>query len=577
MSKQALFLFVIILAVAVFLRLYLLSDVPAGINRDESSIGFTAYSLLKTGADEYGGAFPISFQSFGDWKLPLYIYTVVPLVSMLGMTELAVRLPSAFFGILTVVLTFFLVLKMFRNTMLALLAMGLIAIAPWHLHLSRVESESNTAVFLVTLATLLFSHSFLPSPSSFPLKGEEHKKLPLSRGESPPAGGGVRVKTWLLIPSAIFFALSYYTYAGNHVFTTLLIFGLVFLYWKQIPKTKITGAAVVLFLLLSGLLFYHTLTEADKTKLSGIGIFGDPSIVHAKIELPRNEHQNPQSLLARLVHNKPVFALERIGQNYLNAYSPQFLFIKGGDNHAHNILHFGNMYLIEAPFLLLGFMYLLMVLKGKEKLLVLWWFLIAPVAASITKDAPHTNRMFAIFPILPLVVAFGLYWVWTILRKYKILGKLGVLGIVGLFILNFMIYMDRYYVHFPRDEVASWGNGFKQLSVVLTSADYRSKQVIMNKPEYSPYSFLLFYQRYDPSTYQKQAVRYPPTEDGFVHVKAFGRYEFRDIDWAQDVQIPNRLLIDQTNQVPEFIKNSYKTTAIVLPNGQPQFTIVETK
>ena len=151
MSKKAICIFFIILFIASFLSIYRINQIPPGVNRDEASIGYTAYSILKTGRDEYGRLFPLSFQSFGDWKLPFYIYTVVPFVSVFGLTELAVRLPSVIFGIASVGLTFFLIRLLFKNNVLAFTAMILIAISPWHLHLSRVESESNTAVFFIIL------------------------------------------------------------------------------------------------------------------------------------------------------------------------------------------------------------------------------------------------------------------------------------------------------------------------------------------------------------------------------------------------------------------------------------------
>ena len=362
MSKKAVFIFFLIIVVASFLRLYKITDVPPGVNRDEASIGYTAYSLLNTGKDEYGRAFPVSFESFGDWKLPFYIYAVMPLVSIFGLSEFAIRIPSSIFGILSVLLTFFLVRIIFKNNLLALIAMCLAAISPWSIHLSRVESESNTAVFLTLLAVICF------------FKSMEKRK-------------------WLIIPSLIFFALTYFTYAGSHIFTTLLLGGLFWLYRNKMSRARVTVIGLVLFFIMVGFIFYHTLFGADKTKLSGISIFGDPSIVHAKIEIPRNEHEDPSSFISKITHNRLEFALERISQNYLNSFSPQFLFIKGGDNKAHNIEDFGNMYLVEAPFLFLGLIYLIIRKKTKETILILLWFFIAPIAASITKDAPHTNRM----------------------------------------------------------------------------------------------------------------------------------------------------------------------------------------
>lgn len=545
MRKKVMLLFFTILFIGMLLRIYKVTEIPPGANRDEASIGYTAYSLLFTGKDEYGRLFPISFQSFGDWKLPLYIYATIPAVKFLGLNELAVRVVSIFAGIATIVLSYLFIKELFKKESLALLTMFLVAVSPWHVHLSRVESESNTAVFLITLSSLLF------------LKALRDKHI-------------------LIVLSAIFAALTYYTYAGNYVFTTLLVCGILFLYRKSIPKNKYSFIALLLFIALSGFIFSKTVFEANKTKLSGIGIFSDPSVVHAKIEIPRNQHEG-SPLFTRIVHNRVTFAVERIAQNYLNSFSPQFLFITGGTNKAHNIEGFGNMYIFESIFLLAGFIYLVTAKKTKQTKLVLWWFLIAPIAASITKDAPHTNRMFAIFPILPLVVSMGLYWVITELIKQR-WKKLAIFVILFLFIINFAIYIDRYYIHFPRNEVANWGFGYRQLSDIVTSKNYASKEIAMANPEYSPYVFFLFYQKYDPKKYQTTAKRYPPTEDGFVHVKKFDRYEFRDIDWDKDVNIPDRLLIDFSPKVPDATKRKAASVFdIVLSNGRPMFTVIETK
>lgn len=546
MNRKLFTVFFIIFFLACLLRLYRLSDIPPGVNRDEASIGYTAYSLLQTGKDEYERAWPISFQSFGDWKLPLYMYVTVPFISIFGLSELAVRLPSALFGIATVALTFFLVKQLFNNTTLSFVTMFLVAISPWHLHLSRVESEANTAVFLTTLAILLFLKS-------------------------------LKVHTWLIIPSALFFSLTYFTYAGNYIFTTLLIVGIVFIYRNAIPKTKYLFIGSVLFFLLSSFITFHTVF-GNTTKVSGIGIFGDPSVVHTKIELPRNQHDNPRSIISRVLHNRVVFASERFFQNYLNAFSPQFLFIKGGDNRAHNIANFGNMYLWEAPFLFLGIVYLLFFKKGREKQLIIFWFFMAPIAASITKDAPHTNRMFTIFPILAFVTAIGIEQARTYLMvNGKWFTKMIIAIAAIVFCLNIGIYLDRYFVHFPKSEGEHWGIGYKRLSEIITSQKYRDKKIVMTRPEYSPYIFLLFYQKYDPSRYQKATHRYPPTEDGFVHVEQFDRYEFRDIDWEKDLSSGNKLLIVPSHLVPASVREKYTTVEIELLNNQSMFTIVEIK
>lgn len=538
-NKKYLILFLAIVIIGAFFRLYKISEIPPGVNRDEASIGYTAYSLLKTGRDEYGRLLPLSFQSFGDWKLPFYIYTTVITVWLFGLSELAVRLPSALFGIATIPLTYLLIKQLFQNNKLAFLTMMLLAISPWHIHLSRVESESNTAVFLIVLGLVLFLRS-------------------------------LKKNVWLIIPSFLLISLTYFTYAGNYIFTTLLLLGIAIFYRKYIPKTKYTAVALAL-LFLTGIFISLQTFSANTTKVSGISIFGDPAVVHTKIEMPRNEHNNPQASVVRFLHNRLIFAFEKVFQNYLLAFSPQFLFINGGANKAHNIDNFGNMYLAEAPFFFLGLISLINILKGREKKLVLWWLLISPIAASITKDAPHSNRMLAILPILPFVTALGVLWVFDQFTKHSLYRRLSKVLVLLLFIINISIYIDRYYVHFPKNEGKNWGFIYKSLNDSIFQSSLIKKDVIMANPEYSPYIFLLFYQKYDPAKYQKKAQRYPLTEDGFVHVKSFDRYEFRAIDWQKDIKIPNRVLIDFSNQVPNLISSNYVTF------NTGDFTVVEMK
>ncbi len=52
--KSKRFLLILILLVAAILRLYKLGVVPGSMNADEAAIGYNAYSILKTGKDEYG-------------------------------------------------------------------------------------------------------------------------------------------------------------------------------------------------------------------------------------------------------------------------------------------------------------------------------------------------------------------------------------------------------------------------------------------------------------------------------------------------------------------------------------------
>src|SRR3989338_9030786 len=92
-----------------FLRTWKLGSNPPGFYWDEVSLGWNAYSVLKTGFDEHGRFLPIdTFFAFGDYKPPLYIYAAVPSIWLFGLNEFAVRAPSAVAGTLLIVVTYFL-------------------------------------------------------------------------------------------------------------------------------------------------------------------------------------------------------------------------------------------------------------------------------------------------------------------------------------------------------------------------------------------------------------------------------------------------------------------------------------
>lgn len=499
------FWFISIVILAAFLRLYRLSDVPPGVNRDEASIGYTAYSLMTTGKDEYGRVWPLSFESFGDWKLPLYIYATIPFVKIFGLSELAVRLPSALAGIASVAALYFLVLELFKNTRkIALLSSFVLAIMPWHIHISRVESEAIVATLFVIIGSILFFR----------------KKL---------------------IFSAIFFAATYWTYHGAHVSTTLLVIGFAFFYWKDILKTRQwwiatgIGAALIAGILLVTL-------PADRTKLEGISIFGDPAVVHAKIELPRLATGHPDALLTRVRYNRITYAITTVVDNYLKSYGPEFLFIKGGGNSAHNIKGYGNLHPVEAPLLILGIFWLIKNRKQKHARFLLWWIAIAAVAAAITKDAPHSNRMLMVVPAFAIAIALGI--TTAIHNKW-----IGFLLIVG-YVLSMMTYGKRYFVDFPKEEARNWGIAYEKIIPLLFAT---TKNVIMDKPQNSPYIYLLFYGGYSPSNYQQEAIRYPISSDGFTDVAGFGRFSFRTIDWEIDSKLSNTLIVTMPPNSDEFV------------------------
>src|SRR3990167_9117761 len=99
---------IIIFLLGFILRIIFLDIAPPGFNADEAALGYNAYSLIKTGKDEWGISFPLVFKSFSDYKPGLYVYMAIPFIAALGLNELAVRLPSVLLGAFSIILIYLL-------------------------------------------------------------------------------------------------------------------------------------------------------------------------------------------------------------------------------------------------------------------------------------------------------------------------------------------------------------------------------------------------------------------------------------------------------------------------------------
>src|SRR5271154_1886478 len=135
-------LLTLVVLLAAFLRFYQLGINPPSLTWDEVAWGYNAYAVGIDGKDEFGHFLPYtSFISFGDYKPPVYAYLTVIPVWLFGLTEFAVRFPSALFGTLTILVTYFLVKEIFQGhettrkykEYIALMSALVLAVSPWNI------------------------------------------------------------------------------------------------------------------------------------------------------------------------------------------------------------------------------------------------------------------------------------------------------------------------------------------------------------------------------------------------------------------------------------------------------------
>ncbi len=127
---------------------------PPGFYIDESSIAYNAYTISRTGRDEYGAPWPLYFRAFGEYKNPVYIYLLAALFRVFGPSILLARLFSATLGLASAVLLWLLAWRITRREMVAQIV-GLSAlVTPWLFENSRLVFE--VALYPSLLGLFLF-------------------------------------------------------------------------------------------------------------------------------------------------------------------------------------------------------------------------------------------------------------------------------------------------------------------------------------------------------------------------------------------------------------------------------------
>lgn len=538
--RLEIFLLVAILAIAAALRFFQLSAMPPSLNWDEVSHGYNAYSILKTGKDEWGESSPAIFRAYGDYKLPIYIYATVFSEKIFGMNELAVRFPSAMAGVLSVLFTFFLTKILLKNLFVSLTASLMLAVSPWHIFLSRPAFEASLALFLV-LAGIWFFLIGLKKNYFFPF-------------------------------SAVSFGLAAYTYNSARVFVPLFLIVLVAVYFKDLKpsfkkkgKELIVGAVITMFFLSS--IANSLFSTEGQARFRWVSLV-DQGAINRIIESRGSSSLPP--IIARLIYNRPVYALTSFGSNLLTNLSPLYLFFQGGSHYQYNAPSQGLLYLIDLPFLLLGLWWLKNHLKeNSPRLLLFWWFL-AIIPAAVTRENPHVLRTILVLPVPQIITAVGL-WQATKLVKFAI-GAVYFL-VLAFFLVHFLV---GYFGPYRREFSWAWQYGYKEVAAYVAKNYQNYSQIIFSKRYGEPHEFLLFYLKWEPEKFQndQNLVRYFRSD--WYWVDRFDKFLFVN-DWEIkkiancELLIANCLLITSPGNYP---KGWRKIETIDFLDGKPAFEIL---
>lgn len=368
-------LFVLICIFFLFTRLYKITEIPPSVYWDEASIGYNAYSISQTGRDEWGKFLPIHFRAFGEFKLPVYIYAVVPFVKIFGLNAFSVRLPAVLFSLGVVVLTYFLTKKLSENTTAGLLSSLFITLSPWFFIFSRTGYEATAGLMFYLLAIYFF------------LKFDRN--------------------AWYLFFSVVSLILSAYSYNSFRIITPMTILILII---NSIKYLKNTLRNSILPLLLSAIFLAVSIIPIYRLYVYDAGT----------------------------VRLQTIGATSAtVLKNYFSHFSLDFLFLHGDKNLRSQQFGFGQLYLLDPALLLLGLLYIIRS-KSKYSLLPLVLLLLGPIPAAITKESPHALRSISMIPFIAIICAIGVSSIRRFTQR-RFLINLAIVVIFLAFFLNYFL------------------------------------------------------------------------------------------------------------------------------------------
>lgn len=480
-----------ILILALFLRFWTIGNNPPSLTWDEASWGYNAYSLGLDGRDEFGRFLPVAYlESFGDFKPPMYAYLDVIPVKLFGLNEFAVRFPSAFFGFLTVLITYFLTRRIFekskKSNYYALFASFFLAISPWHVMLSRAAFEANVASFFIILGIFLFLTGVKSTNKLF------------------------------LIFSFISFVLSMYTFNTARIFSPLIFFSLLLLFRKEVlnfRKNFVIAAVVPIILFLP--LAKFLITPQASLRFKEVNIFSDI----AYIDISNREVENDKNaFFSKVLHNRRFIYSAEYLKHYFDNFTPNFLFGKGDGNPKFSIQEVGQLYLWDLPFLIIG---ILLLFKKKEGFwyLIPLWIILGVIPAATARETPHALRVETILPTLQILVAYGFV---NVFNKKNL--KLSIFVILLLFI-NFLYFTHNLLTHYPKEFSGEWQYGYKESINYVKSVKSDYEDIYITDQLGRPYIYYLFYTKENPKIFREN-VKIKRDVFGFVNVEGYDKFKF---------------------------------------------------
>lgn len=504
---------------------YKLEKIPSGVYVDEAVTGVNAYSILKTGKDEYGKSFPVAFRFFGSYSPPLYVYLTTIPVYFLGLNEFSVRIVSAVLGSLMVAIIYgFLKSSGWFDKKIIPWILVLFILTPWNFFYSRTGYEIYLGFFLFSLGVLFLWLGF---------------------------------KKKIFLPLGIII-LSLATYGSHSQIYSVPLFLVLFITWyfKKLDKKFLLAGLITAFIIqVPHLLLLSTKAFINKSDL----FYSREILLNAdKIFLP-NFISLPLSFLFSFLGRVTAY------------FSPGNLFFLPDPELQRSIPEISVFYnWMVLPYLAGLFVLGLKIKSSFAKfLLVLITAVVLP--ASLTGDPFSTQRALGLLLPLFIIIAVGIQLIAS-----KIDYKKFLFIYIGLLLLSVIFLWRSYFVLLPSERAVSWSYGYKDLARIIS--ENPDKTFIIDQGGGKPsYIELAFFLKTHPQALQ-QAVSREISKNYYNFSEfnpdyKFGNIETRKVIWESDIYkdqvlVGSELLVSETQAKDHFLTEMFLITD---PRGYPVF------
>lgn len=454
------------------------------MNADEAALGYNTYSIATTGRDEFGSILPLRLKSFGDFKMPLYAYLSVPFISTIGLNETGTRSLNTLVALLFPVAIFFLSRELFKNNSTALLSSFIVATSLGLATIGRQAHEGYISAALVTTTCIFYIRWLrIKSKTAFGL---------------------------LLLP--LFFLML--SYQSARIFA---IFFLLFAFFETVRK-RLPVKHFVMFVAALLLLTVPDIVY-QPARVSNLLFFKNPGLA-----LKTNELRGEGG--SRLMYNKVTVGAIQFLDQHLMYYSPQFLATRGDENYRFGFSGMPPLTYTEYLFFYVG-LYFLFRKKAQSRYFLILLLAVTPLAGSLSWAGASITRTLFILPLFALVSGYGVVeFLKAIPKKHR---KYAV-TLTGVSFIILLVYSWNFYLnHYNKRNqvIVAQQCGYEELGAIIRKEYPKTKTFYISRANGSPYIYTLFYLKYDPSKYQRQANLSAPDQYGFGQVEKYDKFVFQ--------------------------------------------------